>query len=191
MSHDTRPDVPCECHTCTPRLDAYTREARRSRQHAEQWEAASGDHRRCLVAVIDNARHGATRGELANIAARHLNWSTPELASLAEELADRSEFRIDGIKFREFDVDAARIPNRPESPVSSPAPESAFARACESTRLQFLAEDTGTDIELTHDTHCEACGDAQGPGRRALGLVGCLDCWEDGSMTSGIEEKAR
>lgn len=162
-----------------------------ARDAAEAWYQQARESRRTLTAIIDQARRGATRGELACAAARHLGWCPATVFALAEELADipRPAFQIDASTYREIAVDPARITAPPE--IATPAPASAFAAACERTRRLFEAEDTGLDIELTESSQCECCGETAGPGRRALGLTGCLTCWEDGSMTSGIEDDKR
>lgn len=155
MPHSVRPDTPCECAVCEARLHAYTREARAARQNVELWVERGRTLRSTLTSIVEHAREGASRADMAGLAARRLGWDAAALSALAAELA--------------------------------PAPASAFEIACARTRRLFEAEDTGAEIELTSDTRCECCGETAGPGRRALGLTGCLSCWDDGSMTSVIE----
>lgn len=87
MSHDTRPDVPCECHVCEARLHAYTREARAARQNVELWVERGNTYRGTLTSIIAHARDGATIADLAELAARRLGWDAAALSALAEELA--------------------------------------------------------------------------------------------------------
>lgn len=73
------------------------------------------------------------------------------------------------------------------TPASRPAELTEDPWQGELPRVRFVSE----DIELDGVTRCECCSEDTGPGRRSHGLVGCLSCWEDGSMLSGVEADAR
>lgn len=119
-------------------IETATMAALTARDAAEEWYRKAREANRTLKTIIDQARQGATRGELACMAARHLGWDGATVFALAEELTDRSSpFKIDATTYREFAVDPSCV--GPVIDMAPPPTDADIAKARELGAARWIA----------------------------------------------------